>query len=72
MSNRCELRITASSSPLPGCLINLNSADAFFVMQNIAPSVVVAGYLSQVRVNGAAAVVDSQLSRGAIRALARW
>jgi autotransporter-associated beta strand protein len=59
LSNRCELRVTDASSPIPGCLINLNSADSFFVMQNIRPSVVVATYLSQVRVNGAAAVADS-------------
>lgn len=59
MSNRCELRITGTSTPLSGCIISLNSADTCFVMQNIAPSVVVSTYLSQVRVNGAAAVADS-------------
>src|SRR5213082_2804851 len=56
LSNRCELRITDTNSPISGSLINLNSADSFFVMQNIRPSVVVASYLSQVRVNGASAV----------------
>src|SRR5689334_11109286 len=59
MSNRCELHITGTSNPLSGCIINLNSPDTFFVMQNIAPSAVVSTYLSQVRVNGAAAVADS-------------
>ncbi len=59
MSNRCELRLTASSSPMPSCLVNLNSADAFLVLQNIRPSVVVASYLSQVRVNGATALCSS-------------
>ena len=59
MSNRCELRITAGTSPIPGCLIHLNSTDAFFVMQNIRPSVVMASYLPQVRINGATAVADS-------------
>jgi len=59
MSNRCELRVTGTNSPIPGCLINLNSADSFFVLQNIRPSVAIASYLSQVRVNGAVAVADS-------------
>jgi autotransporter-associated beta strand protein len=58
MSNRCELRITGTNGPIPGCLINLNSSDSFFVMQNITPSVVVANYLPQVRINGATAVAD--------------
>jgi hypothetical protein len=59
MTGQSELRITASVSPIPGSLINLNSTDAFFVLQNIKPGSVVAGYLSQVRVNGALAVADS-------------
>ncbi|TAL04861.1 MAG: hypothetical protein EPO07_04585, partial [Verrucomicrobia bacterium] len=59
MSNRCELRITNSASPLSGCTINLNSTDAYLVLPNIKPSVVVSTYLGQVRVSGAAAVVDS-------------
>src|SRR5690242_2923680 len=42
MSNRCELRITGANNPIPGCIINLASADSFFVLQNIRPSVVVA------------------------------
>src|SRR5215470_5461381 len=36
-----------------------NSTDSYFVLQNIPPSTVAASYLSQVRVNGAAAVADS-------------
>ena len=59
LTGRCELRITASSNAIPGCLINLNSPDACFVLPNIRPSVVVASYLSQVRVNGAVAVADN-------------
>ena len=59
MSNRCELRVTSVTNPLPGCIIHLNSRDSFFVLQNIEPSSVVASYLSQVRVNGAAAVADN-------------
>jgi autotransporter-associated beta strand protein len=59
MTARCELRITASNSPIPGCLINLNSPDAWFILQNIRPSAVSAGYLGQVRVNGAVAIAGS-------------
>jgi autotransporter-associated beta strand protein len=58
LSNRCELRITAAIAPISGCLIHLNSPDAFFVLQNVEPSVAVASYLAQVRINGAGAVVD--------------
>src|SRR5262249_43053472 len=59
MSNRCELRVTDAANPIPGCLINLNSADSFFVFQNIRPTAVAATFLSQMRVNGASAVADS-------------
>src|SRR3954452_5506052 len=59
MSSRCELRITGTNNPIPGCIINLASADSYFVLQNIRPSVLVASCLSQVRVNGAAAVADN-------------
>ncbi len=59
LSNHCEVRLTAASSPLPGCLIHLNSPDAFFVLANVKPSVVVSTYLSQFRINGAVAVADS-------------
>jgi autotransporter-associated beta strand protein len=59
MSNRCELRVTATNAPLTGCLINLNSVDAYLVLPGIKPSTVVSTYLSQVRINGAAAVADS-------------
>jgi len=58
MSNRCELRVTSSASPITGCLINLNSTDAFFVLQNVNPSTLVSTYLPQLRINGAVAVVD--------------
>jgi autotransporter-associated beta strand protein len=59
MSNRSELRVTNSTVPISGCLINLNSTDAYCVLQNIKPSVVVSTYLSQVRINGAVAVADN-------------
>ena len=42
LSNRCELRLTASSSPRPGCVVNLNFADACRALPNLKPSTVVA------------------------------
>ncbi len=59
MSNRCELRLTSTSGPLSGCVVNLNSQDAYVVFPGIKPSAVALSYLSQLRVNGAAAVADS-------------
>lgn len=58
MTGRCELRVTAATNPVPGCIINLNSPDAWFFLPNIRPSVATANYLGAVRVNGANAVVD--------------
>ncbi|MEY4387946.1 MAG: hypothetical protein RLY20_3229, partial [Verrucomicrobiota bacterium] len=59
LSGKCELRITSSGTPLTGCIINLTSADAWLVLPGIKPSVVVSTYLTQVRINGATAVADS-------------
>ena len=59
MSGRCELWVTSSTTPLSGCTINLNSADAWLFLPGIKPSVVASTYLGQVRVSGASAVADS-------------
>jgi hypothetical protein len=56
MTGRSELRITTTNNPIPGCLINLNSSDAWFLLTSLRPAVVSATYLGQVHVNGAAAV----------------
>ncbi len=56
MTGRSELHITGTSSPLTASIINLNSADAWFFMDNIKPSVVNSTYLSQVLVSGSPAV----------------
>jgi autotransporter-associated beta strand protein len=61
MSNRCELHVTSATAPLSGCTINLNSADAWLFLTGIKPSVVASTYLSQVFVNGAAAVANSNV-----------
>lgn len=59
MSGRCELWVTNASTPLSGCLVNLNSIDAWMFLPGVKPSVVVSTYLGQVDVNGVAAVADS-------------
>ncbi|MGC3961174.1 MAG: glycosyl hydrolase [Verrucomicrobiota bacterium] len=61
MSGRCELWVTNSVTPLSGCTINLNSADAWLFLPGIKPSVAASSYLSQVRVSGVLAVADSNV-----------
>ena len=59
LSGKCELWVTNTTAVLSGCLINLNSVDAWLFLPGVKPSVVVASYLGQIRVNGASAVADS-------------
>jgi autotransporter-associated beta strand protein len=61
MTGRSELRITTTNNPIPGCLINLNSSNAWFLLTSLRPAVVSATYLGQVRVNGAVAVSGSNV-----------
>src|SRR5260370_3610781 len=61
MTGRCELHITATNNPIPGCAINLNSADAWVLLPNLRPSVVYTGYLSQFFVDGASAVLNGNI-----------
>ncbi|HXR07382.1 MAG TPA: LamG-like jellyroll fold domain-containing protein [Candidatus Acidoferrum sp.] len=59
MSNRCELWVTNSTTPLSGCTINLNSIDAWLFLTGVKPSVVASTYLGQIKINNASAVADS-------------
>ncbi len=59
LTGRSELRITGASSPIAGSVIHLNSTDSWLFMTNIRPSVVSSTYLSQIRVNGAAAAINT-------------
>jgi hypothetical protein len=56
MTGRAELRVTGVGNVLNGSVVNLNSQDAWLILTNVAPSAVNAAMLSQIRVNGAAAV----------------
>ncbi len=59
LTGRSELRITGSTTPLTNCTIHLNSVDSWLLMTKTAPSAVNSTYLGQIRVNGAAAVVNT-------------
>ncbi|RYF02747.1 MAG: hypothetical protein EOO77_32150, partial [Oxalobacteraceae bacterium] len=59
MTGRSELRITGATSPVTGSVFHLNSPDAWLFFTNIRPSVVNSTYLSQIRVNGASAVLNT-------------
>jgi autotransporter-associated beta strand protein len=61
MTGTSQLFITASSSPLSGCVINLNSPDSWLYLTSVLPSVTTSTYLSQVKVNGVAAAVGTNV-----------
>jgi fibronectin type 3 domain-containing protein len=61
MSGVSELHLTSSVTPIPGCVINLNSLDSFFFLENIKPSAAASTYLSQVQVSGVAAVLGTNV-----------
>ena len=62
LSGRCELWVTNAATPLSGCTINLNSVDAWLFLPGLRPSVAATStYLNQIKVNGAAAVADSNV-----------
>ena len=61
LTGRAELNITGTGDPIPGCTIHLNSDDAWFFMRNIRPSAVNTTFLSRIRVNGANAVLNTNV-----------
>lgn len=62
MSGISELHITGSTTPITGCTIHLNSEDSFFFLENIKPSAVnTSTYLNQIKVNGANAVLNTNI-----------
>lgn len=71
LSGRAELRLTGTNDPLPGCVIHLNSPDAWLLLTAISPSTANSTFLSRVRVNGANAVLNGnvrvvQYAQGAV------
>ncbi|MCW1916665.1 glycosyl hydrolase [Luteolibacter sp. GHJ8] len=61
LSGKSELHINGGGDPIPGCTIHLNSENSFLFLHQLLPSSVAATYLSRVRVNGAAAVLDTNV-----------
>jgi hypothetical protein len=61
MSGQSELHITSGTNPISGCQINLNSSDSWFFLEQIQPATVSSTYLGQIYVNGAAAVLNSNV-----------
>ncbi len=61
MTAKAELHVTGAGDPIPGCIVNLNSAEAWFFIDNLQPSVVASTFLSRLRVNGAVAGPDGNV-----------
>lgn len=61
LTGKSELHITDGGDPIPGCTIHLNSEDSWVFFHSIAPSAVVTNLLGRFRVNGANAVVDTNV-----------
>ena len=59
LTGKSELHITGTGDPIPGCIINLNSPESWFFLDNLAPSAVNTNLLGRVRVSGAAAVLNT-------------
>ncbi|MEN6309193.1 MAG: LamG-like jellyroll fold domain-containing protein [Anaerohalosphaeraceae bacterium] len=61
MSGVSELHITSATAPLAGCTINLDSVDSFLFLENVKPSTANSTYLSQIKFNGANAVLGTNV-----------
>ena len=61
LSGRAELHLTDPGDPLTGSTVHLNSPDAWLFLHSVVPSQVAANFLSRIRVNGSAAVLDSNV-----------
>ena len=62
MNGVAELHLTAASSPLNGCTVNLDSLDSWLFLEQIKPSLAASSsYLSQIRVNGTTASTSSNI-----------
>lgn len=61
LSGRAELRLTGAADPMPGCVVHLNSSEAWLVLSAVAPSQVATALLGRVRVNNSPAVRDANV-----------
>lgn len=58
LGGRAELRLTGAMDPLPGSVVDLQSPDAWLLLPNTPPSVVLSTLLPRVRISGDRAVPD--------------
>lgn len=56
LTGRAELHVTGTGDPIPSATINLNSADAWFFLDNIRPATVTSTFLPRIKVGGASAI----------------
>jgi hypothetical protein len=61
MTGVSELHLTSAAAPLTGCTINLDSVDSFLFLENVKPSTANLTYLSQIKVNGAPAALNTNV-----------
>jgi hypothetical protein len=62
MTGQSELHLTGSVSPLTGSQVHLNSPDAWLFFDSLRPSAVTtSAYLNQIKVSGAAAVLNTNI-----------
>jgi hypothetical protein len=59
LTNRAALTVTGTGDPVPGCVIHLNTPDAWTFFPNITPSSVNSALLSRFRVSGSTAVLGT-------------
>lgn len=61
MTGVSELHLTSAAAPLTGCTINLDSVDSFLFLENVKPSTANSTYLSQIKVNGTPAALNTNV-----------
>lgn len=61
MGGVSELHLTDASAPLVNCTVHLNSVNSFLFLHKIKPSAAASNYLSQIRVNGQPAVLNTNV-----------
>ncbi|MES2570877.1 MAG: glycosyl hydrolase, partial [Verrucomicrobiota bacterium] len=61
LDGKAELHFSGTGDPMPGCTIHLNSPDAWLFLHRILPSQVVSTFLGRIKVDGSAALLDSNV-----------
>jgi hypothetical protein len=61
MTGRSELHLTGGGDPFPGCVIHLNSPDAWLFLREIRPFTLNGSFLGRIRVNGANASTSTNV-----------